>query len=260
MKIYSLNNKPSKKYTVLTAIFGGYDKLHDPDIIQPNTDYICITDNLNIKTNVFKLIPAPKSIDENWSGRKKTYYVRYHPFEFCNSDYCVWMDASIKINKLNFDDICTKDLIYFSGYSLNDYLNSFCSCVNLKNTYDCQYNYVISVNLLTIFTLLYKKYNTSYNLPEIKSINGCFRCYKNNNIIKNKLATVFNELNNIMVLNNSVIDLNIGKTYVNDILYYDEIISGIILNEIPANKLSFDDIFKNNILLKFNHNTDNTIF
>ena len=140
MKIYNLNNKSSKKYTVLTAIFGDYDKLHDPDIIQPNTDYICITDNLNIKTNVFKLILAPKSIDEKWSGRKKTYYVRYHPFEFCNSDYCIWMDASIKINKLNFDDICTKDLIYFSGYSLNDYLNNIENinlfCNHYNNEYD----------------------------------------------------------------------------------------------------------------------------
>src|SRR5207253_2582285 len=43
-----------RKQTVVvyTAIFGGYDELHDPCEQLPGVDYVCFTDNPRLKSNV----------------------------------------------------------------------------------------------------------------------------------------------------------------------------------------------------------------
>ncbi len=48
-------NRNENKYVVYTIIFGDYDTLKEPEFISPNFDYICFTDNLNLKSNIWKI-------------------------------------------------------------------------------------------------------------------------------------------------------------------------------------------------------------
>lgn len=60
-------------------------------------EYICVTDDINLKSDTWKII-----VDEDLKDKNPEYasfYVRYHPFKYCNSDICMRIDGSIKINK-----------------------------------------------------------------------------------------------------------------------------------------------------------------
>lgn len=94
---------PNLKYTVITTIFGDYDILRQPLVYDPDCEYICITDNINLLFNnntSWKVIVTNDinvlRIDD---PRQKTYYVRYHMFDFCNTEYAIWLDASMQIEK-----------------------------------------------------------------------------------------------------------------------------------------------------------------
>lgn len=87
---------PHIKYTVLSFNFNDYDKIRQPKVIDPEAHYTFITD-LNI--------PGPSKwkfkVDQKLANRNPvyaSYYVRYHPFEFADTDIVVVVDASIQIN------------------------------------------------------------------------------------------------------------------------------------------------------------------
>lgn len=94
---------PNKKYSVVTAIFGNYDILRQPLIIDPDCEYICITDNLNLlltnNTSWKVIVTNDINVLRIDDPRQKTYYVRYHMFDFCNTEYAIWLDASMEIGK-----------------------------------------------------------------------------------------------------------------------------------------------------------------
>ena len=95
-------------------------------------NYICITDNPYLKSKTWKIIVDTKNIDSSWSPRKKTYFVRYHPFNYCNSDYCYWIDSAIKILNVDFENISKNDLIYFHGIEIKTYIKeSKCSKIEI---------------------------------------------------------------------------------------------------------------------------------
>ena len=43
------------KKAVYNVITGGYDELHDPKIITPGWDYICFTDNNNLRSEIWDI-------------------------------------------------------------------------------------------------------------------------------------------------------------------------------------------------------------
>lgn len=83
-----------KQYTILTFIFNGYDKLREPLIVDQNAEYICITDKKIISKN-WKIIIDPKLVNKN--PIYSSYYIRYHPFEYVNTDTVIIVDSSIQI-------------------------------------------------------------------------------------------------------------------------------------------------------------------
>lgn len=87
-----------KPYSVLTFVFNNYDILRTPLRTSPNCEYIVITDNPKLKSNIWTVKMLPKHL-LNASGFTKSFYVRYHPFEFVNTDVCIVLDGSIQINK-----------------------------------------------------------------------------------------------------------------------------------------------------------------
>jgi hypothetical protein len=89
------------KYTIISFNFNGYDKLREPLFCDPNAKYIYITDH-KIESKNWKVIIDPKLVNKN--PIYSSYYVRYHPFEYANTDIVIVVDASVQI-KDSLEDI-----------------------------------------------------------------------------------------------------------------------------------------------------------
>lgn len=86
-----------KKYSILTFNFGNYEVFREPEEIDEDCEYVYVTDNPNLKSNIWKIIVEDK-FKEN-SPYYKAFYVRYHPFEYVTTDTCIVIDSSMKIKK-----------------------------------------------------------------------------------------------------------------------------------------------------------------
>ncbi len=86
-----------KKYSILTFNFGNYEVFREPEEVDENCEYVYITDNPNLKSNVWKIIVEDRF--KNNSPYYKSFYVRYHPFEYVTTDTCIVIDSSMKIKK-----------------------------------------------------------------------------------------------------------------------------------------------------------------
>ncbi len=85
------------RYTVLSFNFNGYDSVRTPRRVDPEATYIMVTDR-EFDNPVWNPV-----IDEKLVGKDpiySSYYVRYHPFEYADTDLVVVLDASIQINDL----------------------------------------------------------------------------------------------------------------------------------------------------------------
>lgn len=83
------------RYSVLTFIFGNYEIVKEVDVVDSDAEYILVTDNKDLRSDTWKVV-----FDEKLVGLSiidKCYYVRYHPFEYVNSDICFRIDGSIQI-------------------------------------------------------------------------------------------------------------------------------------------------------------------
>lgn len=83
-----------KKYTILSFCFNGYDNIREPLILDPAAEYIYITDH-KVESKSWKVIIDPKLVNKN--PIYSSYYVRYHPFEYVNTDIVFIVDSSIQI-------------------------------------------------------------------------------------------------------------------------------------------------------------------
>lgn len=92
-----------KKYSVVTFIFGkDYEILREPIIPDPDAEYICITDNPNLKSKNWKIIVDDQGIKEdNYEGNNTTlrrvFKAKYHWMDYCSTDNCFRVDGSIEI-------------------------------------------------------------------------------------------------------------------------------------------------------------------
>ena len=92
-----------KKYTVMTMLFGeNYDTLKNPEYVDSNATYICITDNINLKSDIWNIIYDDCGIeDKEYHGAsaqvRRVYQARWNWHNYCNTDICVIMDASMKL-------------------------------------------------------------------------------------------------------------------------------------------------------------------
>ena len=102
------------KYTVLTYIFGGYEKLHEIKEKDPAAEYICVTDDEQLKSSSWKIV-----VDGRLKGMAsfdKCCYVRYHPFEYCNTNICMKIDGSFIVKKSTANII---DLFEKGGFDMS---------------------------------------------------------------------------------------------------------------------------------------------
>lgn len=85
------------RYTVLTYIFGDYERVHEVKEKDPEADYVLVTDNLELESDTWRIVH-----DAGLRGLtvwEKCYAVRFHPFKYTTADIVVRIDGSIGINQ-----------------------------------------------------------------------------------------------------------------------------------------------------------------
>lgn len=92
----TLNNSIRKnRVVVYTAITANYDNLYDPSYKSDKFDYICFTDNPNLKSDFWEIRMIP---DCNLDPTRKARYVKILPQLFLQDyEYSVWVDANINV-------------------------------------------------------------------------------------------------------------------------------------------------------------------
>lgn len=110
-----------KKYTVLSYNFGNYDLIRDPAEVDPEADYIYVTDK-KASSDIWTFIE-----DNDLLGKDPLYasfYVRHHPFKYAKTDVVLVVDASIQIQD-SLKIIVDSFVESHSDYSLllNNYRN-----------------------------------------------------------------------------------------------------------------------------------------
>ena len=85
------------KVICYTAIIGKYDKLKEPKVVSEGFDYVCITDDVTLKSPIWKIVPVtnPQRLDNSRQARKIKI--------LCNSvlkeyDLSIWVDGNVLIN------------------------------------------------------------------------------------------------------------------------------------------------------------------
>lgn len=86
-----------KRYSVLTFVFGAYEPIHEIPQLDSDAEYILVTDTSGLKSETWNIVYDSKL--DGMSIVDKCYYVRYHPFEYCNTDLCFRLDGSIYIKQ-----------------------------------------------------------------------------------------------------------------------------------------------------------------
>ena len=76
------------KYSILTCNYGNYEVLKDPLVVRDDVEYICVTDDPNLQSNIWTIVYKPGVT---------FFYAKHHPFEFVHTDTCLWIDASYLI-------------------------------------------------------------------------------------------------------------------------------------------------------------------
>ena len=84
------------RYTVLTYIFNGYERVHEVREKDPDADYVLVTDDPHLTSETWFVIydTMPR-----YSAFAKCYQVRFHPFRYAGTPIIVRVDGSIGINK-----------------------------------------------------------------------------------------------------------------------------------------------------------------
>lgn len=84
------------KNAVITYIFGeNRELLREPLVVDEDTEYICVTDQTKLKSNVWKLIYDP--MPEIRSLRDKMANVKYNPFKYTEAKNILVQDGSFEI-------------------------------------------------------------------------------------------------------------------------------------------------------------------
>lgn len=86
-----------KKYSILMYNFNNYEIMHEPEELDPDCDYIYVTDDPNIKSDKWRIV-----VDSDLDGLpvfEKCYSVRFNLFKYANTDVCIYMDGNFQIHK-----------------------------------------------------------------------------------------------------------------------------------------------------------------
>lgn len=94
---------------IYTFIIGDYDDLKNPTVITPGWDYICITDNPNLKSDVWKILPISKEDSNIQPLKRRAMSVMIGFQNYIDSDYdtVITVGGQMVINT-NLDNLIKK--------------------------------------------------------------------------------------------------------------------------------------------------------
>jgi len=156
-----------KRYSILTYIFNGYEILHEVNNPQEDVEYICVTDDPNLKSDTWKIIIAEDLLE--LSPFDKYYNVRFNPWKYVSTNICIRIDGSMGVNgtldpiinmfnDYNFD--CAVIVHPYRNNFIDEYetwirhrnypLNQAVKCINYMTDagYDFNYQGMIEQNLV----------------------------------------------------------------------------------------------------------------
>lgn len=86
----------SGKGVVYSAVTGGYDRINEPQYVNPELDYILFTDDPNIRSGVWEIraIPDADQLDNTRLARKIKILGHRYLEEY---DYSIWVDGKLAI-------------------------------------------------------------------------------------------------------------------------------------------------------------------
>lgn len=122
-------NPKNEKGVIYTAIFGDYEPLLDPKIVNEHLDYICFTDNPNLKSDIWTIKLIPDFIENFYFSDKLNNKISFMNLDYTRQaraikilahqflkeyDFSIWVDAGFLI---------IGDVIEFvNKYSKKDFL------------------------------------------------------------------------------------------------------------------------------------------
>lgn len=206
----SINNKSSIKYTILTCLFGDYDILKEPEEVDDNAEYICITNREDLKSDVWKII-IDNNFDESDNFLQRSFKVKYDRlFNYISpeSKYVVRLDASIIIHQSLYDIIRYIDE---NDYEMCVMLHTECN--DLIDEYN---RWELLRNHPKIFkdTFIRKMSNEGFNINSKGLIETTFQIYRTSDKVKN----VVKEISNIIKETSNYTDNN-DQCYYTYIMY-----------------------------------------
>ncbi|HPB20328.1 MAG TPA: hypothetical protein PLC00_06110 [Bacteroidales bacterium] len=86
-----------KLYSILMYNFNNYEIMREPEEMDPECEYLYITDDPKLKSNKWKII-----VDHDLDGLSpfdKCYRVRFNLFKYATTPVCIYVDGSIQIHK-----------------------------------------------------------------------------------------------------------------------------------------------------------------
>ena len=102
------SEKSSK--VVYTCITGGYDQLIEPSYVDENFDYICFTDNPDLKSEIWDVRSLPKET-EGLTQIKKQRYVKINAHKVLPEyELSIWVDGNIDV-KDNMSELVKNILV-----------------------------------------------------------------------------------------------------------------------------------------------------
>ena len=236
------------KYSILTCVFGNYELLREPVKVDPECEYICVTDRTDLDDyqGAWKIVHL-NQILQTMPFTNQWTYVRFHPFDFVTNDICLYIDGSIQVMYGDMQNVLIKP------FAEGDFVYGIMPPVN---TVECNIEddiacWEITRNISSMISNKVRKYLKDNNYNVNGMLQSGFLLFKNCqdcHIINNTAW----ELCHLWGYNGCTVDRNnqIDLSYtVNKLFYQSEKIfrvSGLMLNS--------------NILQIFQHGKDNVIW
>lgn len=96
------------KIVFYTAIFGRYDYIRDPAYVDEGVDYICFTDQDDLRSSVFQVVKVDKVFGNN---TKCARMLKTLPHIFLPGyEISIWIDSSTRVRGRNFRDLISTSL------------------------------------------------------------------------------------------------------------------------------------------------------
>ena len=91
-------NFKDKKVVIYTAITGGYDDLVTPSVVDENFDYVCFTDNPDLKSDFWEIKLMNDKEDSDLDEIRKARKYKILPHKYLDEyDYSIWIDGCFDI-------------------------------------------------------------------------------------------------------------------------------------------------------------------